>query len=90
MLDKCRILDYNKNAENEQMFGGGKTMNLGSTLLTIFEMALVAFVIWSVFHEDRFIAFEERIVARFRRRSFKVIEGNSVRKSYYPVNDRRA
>ncbi len=65
-------------------------MNFGSSLLTIFEMALVAFVIWSVFHEDRFIKLEERITARFRRRRFKVIEGNSIRKSYYPVNDRRA
>ena len=90
MLDKCRTLGYNKNTENEQMFGGGKLMNLQGTLLTIFEMALVAFAIWAVFHEDRFIAFEERIVARFRRRNFKVIEGNNVTKSYYPVNDRRA
>ena len=65
-------------------------MNLQGTLLTIFEIAMVIFAIWAVFHEDRFIAFEERIVARFRRRSFKVIEGNNVRKSYYPVNDRRA
>ena len=69
---------------------GGKLMNLQGTLLTIFEMALVAFAIWAVFHEDRFIAFEERIAARFRRRRFKVIQGNNVRKSYYPVNDRRA
>ena len=82
--------DYNKITEIEQMFGGGKTMNLQGTLLTIFEIAMVIFAIWAVFHEDRFIAFEERIVARFRRRSFKVIEGNNVRKSYYPVNDRRA
>ncbi len=65
-------------------------MNFTSSLLTIFEIAMVAFVIWAVFHEDRFIAFEERIVARFRRRRFKVIEGNNIRKSYYPVNDRRA
>ena len=78
------MLDYNKNTENEQMFGGGKTMNFTGTLLTIFEIALVAFVIWAVFHEDRFIAFEERVVAHFRRRRFKVIKGNQVCKSYYP------
>ena len=59
-------------------------MNLGSTLLTIFEVALVLFTIWAVFHEDRFIAFEEKIAARIRRRKFKVIKGNSVAKSYYP------
>ena len=84
MLDKCRKLDYNKNTENEQMFGGGKTMNLQGNLLTIFEIALVAFVIWAVFHEDKFIAFEERIAANIRRRRFKVIRGNNVCKSYYP------
>ena len=72
------------------MFGGGKTMNFTSTLLTIFEIAMTAFVIWAVFHEDLFVEFEERVVAHFRRRRFKVIKGNNVAKSYYPVNNRRA
>lgn len=63
-------------------------MNLTGTLLTIFEIAIVAFVIWAVFHEDRFVAFEERIGAHFRRRRFKVIKGNSVCKSYYPEKHR--
>lgn len=63
-------------------------MNLQGTLLTIFEIALVAFAIWAVFHEDRFIAFEERVASRIRRRRLKVISGNSVGKSYYPVNNR--
>lgn len=89
MLDKCRKRDYNKNTENEQMFGGGKIMNFSGTLLTIFEIALVAFVIWAVFHEDRFIAFEEKIVAHLRRRRFKVLRGDSkVCKSYYPEKHR--
>lgn len=70
------------------MFGGGKTMNLNSALLTIFEAALVAFAVWAVFHEDRFIAFEERVAAHFRRRRFKVINGNNVSKSYYPEKHR--
>ncbi len=60
-------------------------MNFSSTLLTIFEIALVAFAIWAVFHEDRFISFEEKIAAHFRRRRFKVLRGGSkVCKSYYP------
>ena len=63
------------------MFGGGKTMNFSGTLLTIFEIALVAFTIWAVFHEDRFIAFEEKLVANIRRRRLRVLEGNHVRKS---------
>lgn len=63
-------------------------MSFNGTLLTILEMALVAFAIWAVFHEDRFIRFEERIVARFRRQHLKVVHGNRVNKSYYPVNNR--
>lgn len=60
-------------------------MNLQGTLLTIFEIALVAFTIWAVFHEDRFIKFEERVAAHFRRRRFRVLRGgNKVCKSYYP------
>ena len=70
------------------MFGGGKTMNLSGTLLTIFEVALVSFTIWALFHEDKFIMLEDKIVAHFRRRKFKVIEGSRVSKSYFPVNDR--
>ena len=35
-------------------------------------------------------AFEERVAARFRRRRIKIIKGSNVRKSYYPVSDRRA
>ena len=50
---------------------------------------MAAFVIWAVFNEDRFIAFEERIVARLRRRRFKVLHGGSkVSKSYYPEKHR--
>ena len=85
MLDKCRKPDYNKITENEQMFGGGKIMNLQGTLITIFEIALVAFTIWAVFNEDRFIALEERVFANIRRRRFKVIRGGSkVCKTCYP------
>ena len=85
MLDKCRSNDYNEITENEQMFGGGEIMNFTSTLITLFEIAMVIFVVWSVFHEDRFIKFEDRIAARFRRRKLKVIQGGSkVQKSYYP------
>ncbi len=60
-------------------------MSLFGTLLTIFEVALVVGVIWAVFHEDAFVNFEERVIARLRRRRFKVIDGGSnVAKSYYP------
>lgn len=63
-------------------------MNFSDALLTIFEVAMVAFVIWAVFHEDRFVAFEERLAASFRRRKFKVLEGNQVCKTCYPEKHR--
>ena len=63
-------------------------MNLQGALLTVFEAALVAFAVWAVFHEDRFIAFEERVAAHFRRRRFKVITGSNLCKSYYPEKHR--
>ena len=66
-----------------------KTMNLQGTLLTIFEIVMAAFVIWAVFNEKRFIEFEDRVVTRFRRRRFKVLQGGSkVSKSYYPEKHR--
>ena len=63
-------------------------MNLQGALLTVFEAALVAFAVWAVFHEDRFIAFEERVAAHFRRRRFTVIHGSNISKSYYPEKQR--
>lgn len=63
-------------------------MSLSGSILTIFEMALVAFAVWSVFNENRFIAFEERIFAKIRRNRLKVIKGNAICKSYYPEKHR--
>ncbi len=64
-------------------------MNFSSSLFTLFEIAMAAFAIWAVFNEHKFIKFEDRIVARFRRRKFKVIRGGSkVCKSYYPEKHR--
>lgn len=64
-------------------------MNFTSTLITLLEIAMAAFAIWAVFNEHRFIKFEDRIAARFRRRKLKVIQGGSkVSKSYYPEKHR--
>ena len=52
-------------------------MSFRDVLLTVFEVALVTFTIWAVFHEDRFIAFEDRIKAKLRRSRFRVIEGGA-------------
>ena len=33
----------------------------------IFDTALAVAVIWSVFNEDKFIALEDKLIARFKR-----------------------
>lgn len=63
-------------------------MNFKDSLITIFEIAMVIFAIWSVFHEDLFIKFEEKIIAGFRRKKFRVIRGNNVCKTCYPEKHR--
>lgn len=63
------------------MFGGGKTMNFSQIIRTLFEIGLAVLVIWSVFHEDIFIAIEERIVSYFKRKRLKVVSGSTY-KSY--------
>ena len=48
-------------------------MNFAQIIRTVFEMALIAFTLWAIFHEDIFVAFEERVVAMFKRRKLKVV-----------------
>lgn len=52
-------------------------MNLSQIIKTGFEIVLVVFAIWAVFHEDVFIALEERIAAAFRRKRLRVVRGAS-------------
>ena len=52
-------------------------MNLSQIIKTVFEMVLVIFAIWAVFHEDMFIALEERIAVLFKRKKLRVIHGAS-------------
>lgn len=47
-------------------------MTISTVLMTIFETLLVAFGLWALFNEDKFIAFEERLVASVKRRRLKV------------------
>ena len=43
-------------------------MTLPTIFITLFEIALVLFVVWALFHEDRFAAFERKIFYMIRRR----------------------
>ncbi len=40
---------------------------------TLFELILIVTVIWCIFHEDKLIAFEKRILSSFKRRRLKVV-----------------
>lgn len=51
-------------------------MSLAQVIRTIFEIALIVFTLWAVFHEDVFISFEERIIAAFKRKRFKIVNGS--------------
>lgn len=50
-------------------------------LQTIFEILLVAAVIWGIFNEERLASLEKRLFACVRRRRLKVIKGGSNRYS---------
>ena len=54
-------------------------MNSTQIIRTVFEIGIVVLAIWAVFHEDMFIAIEERIASSFRRRRFRVIRSNTYR-----------
>ena len=53
-------------------------MTFTFALQTIFELILVVAVFWAVFHEDRLISFEKRIIATIRRRRLKVVKCNII------------
>ena len=44
---------------------------------TIFEVAVVGFIVWGVFNEQKLVDFEEKVKANHRRRKLRVIEGSS-------------
>lgn len=52
-------------------------MTVAMILRTVFEIALVGFTLWALFHEDRFAAFEERIVCLIRRKGLKAVNSSS-------------
>ena len=50
-------------------------------LRTLFEIAMVAGLLWCIFHEDRLVAFEEKVMAGFRRKRLHIAR-NSRSRSY--------
>ncbi|MBQ8532830.1 MAG: hypothetical protein IJ432_05310 [Clostridia bacterium] len=49
-------------------------MTFSFALKTLFELALVVAVFWGIFHEDRLIAFEKRIISTIRRRRLRLVK----------------
>ena len=53
------------------------------TLETLIEIIAVSFVVWGLFHEDRFVAFENRLFSNIRRKKLKVINSTSKTRSEF-------
>ena len=47
-------------------------MTVSIIFSTMFEALLVGFGLWALFNEDKFVAFEERLVCHIKRRRLKV------------------
>ncbi len=48
-------------------------------LRTLFEITMVAGLLWCIFHEDRLVAFEEKVLALFRRKRLHVLKNERSR-----------
>ena len=83
-LDKLVSTIYNKIKGTNKCSSEVITMTFSMILATVFETALVLFTIWAVFHENLFIALEDKICAYFRRRSLKVIKGSKTARTTNP------
>ena len=59
-------------------------MTTGMFFTTLFEVVLVGFTVWAVFHENKFVDFEDKLFARIRRRNLKVIKGNATVRTTHP------
>lgn len=51
-------------------------MSFSQFLVTLLEFAAFGGLIWCIFHEDRLVAFEEKIFAAIRRRRLRVIKSD--------------
>ncbi len=63
-------------------------MNFAQVLRSIFEVVLVVFTIWALFHEDRFIVFEDKLFSRIRRKNLKLIKSSNSSVIRYPADNK--
>lgn len=52
-------------------------MGTSYAIQTIIEIIVIGFVIWGLFNEDKFLAFENRLFSNFRRKKLKLAKSNS-------------
>ena len=48
-------------------------MTTGSFLITLLEIAGFIGLIWCIFHEDRLVAFEEKVFSAIKRKRLRVV-----------------
>ncbi|MCQ2440695.1 MAG: hypothetical protein MJ076_02205 [Clostridia bacterium] len=63
-------------------------MNSADVLKSLFEIILVAFTIWALFHEDRFIAFEDKLFSHIRRKNLKILNSKNLSIIKYPADNK--
>lgn len=54
-------------------------MTFIDTLRTLLEIVMVVALVWCIFHEDRLVAFERRVLALVRRRRLRVVKTQNAR-----------
>ncbi len=53
-------------------------MTFADIIITLFEILGALALIWCIFHEERLVAFEEKVFASFRRRRMRVINAEHI------------
>lgn len=54
-------------------------MSSGNFLITLLELAGVIALVWCIFHEDRLVAFEEKLFAAIRRKRLRIVKAERTR-----------
>ncbi len=58
-------------------------MTFSQALITILEISAVVAVVWCIFHEDRLVAFEEKLFCTLRRKRLHIAKAKT--KNYRTV-----
>ena len=58
-------------------------MTFNDIFNTVFEFLLFGGIVWGIFNEHRLVAFERKIKAYFRRKSFKVVKNTTLHRAKF-------